>query len=564
MAGVENGGNLENERKFLLSGMPQQAEGAPSAEITQGYLFIDQDREVRIRREGDRYTLCRKTGNGLTRIEEEHEISREVFEILFGEVIGQPIVKDRYTLLEAGREITVDSYKGGLSGLTVAEVEFPDEDSAGQFEMPSWVDTEVTGVKMYSNKNLALHGLENPKPQSTENSSEKINVSDEMLARFVGKVQALVDETNDRSIVIGVGGRTSSGKTTAVISSLITAFPDMVTVISTDDFAKGTEFVKDKIRQGVAMNYDHPNYYDTPEARRVVGDLLDGKSTQKPVFNFKKGEGEPDGEERVDPSKIIVVEGLYALSPDLADLYDTTAFVDISMHGSIIRRLMRDIQRTNMTPAQILRYYMDYAESMYQQFIQATKDSSEFVIPNEYDPIVESWRSTSQDAQVKYKGDIEESELLRSGSQYLGEFDQHDDYFFFDRDTRDSQEYLRIRNDGTRRVVTYKGPPNKDDPYNSRARMEFEISEADEESLKSAATPDVSITKKRQMYLLDGAVVMRDDVKRVRDGEVKDLGNFVEIHLSGDASTDPATLEKVCNKLRLDPVNRSNTSYSRM
>jgi predicted adenylyl cyclase CyaB len=562
MAVQENGGNLEIERKFLIGTLPQQVEGAPSTEITQGYLVIEPDREVRIRREGDTYTLCRKTGEGLTRGEKEYEISPEVFEILYGEVIGSPIIKQRFTVLDSGVEMTVDKYKGNLDGLVVAEAEFPDEESASKFGIPTWVDSEVTGVKKYSNKNLALHGLDNSEPQITQNSPEKIEISDEMLERFVSKVKSLVDETHDRSVRVGVGGRTSAGKTTAAIGRLLSEFPDMVTVISTDDFAKGSEFLKEQLAKGRKLNYDHPEYYDTQNTRRVVANLSSGEAAIKPVFNFKKGEGEPDGQEKVDPKKIIVVEGLYALSPDLLDLYDTTAFVDISMHGSIVRRLMRDIQRTNMTPDQILRYYVDCVEPMYQEFILPTKEKSEFVIQNEYDPSVEAVRSTARDSQLKYKGEVAESDLLRSGSQYLGEFDQEDQYFFFDKNTIGSQEYLRIRNDGNRCVVTYKGPPVKDDPYNSRARMEFEISPDDEATLKAAVTPDVSIKKRRQMYLLDGVVVMCDSVKSARDGEERDLGNFVELHLPNDV--DSSAINKVCAKLKLDPENISNTSYSRM
>ena len=264
MAGAENSGNLENERKFLLSGMPQQAEGAPSVEITQGYLVIEPDREVRVRQEGDRFTLCRKTGEGRIRGEDEYEISLEVFNILWGEIIGKPIEKTRFTVLEAGTEMTVDKYRGELEGLIVAEAEFPDEESANKFEKPSWVDEEVTGVKRYSNKNLALHGLDKSESQNTENSPEKIEISDEMLERFVSKVKSLVDETHDRSVRVGVGGRTSAGKTTAAIGRLLSEFPDMVTVISTDDFAKGSEYLKEQLEKGRKLNYDHPDYYDTP------------------------------------------------------------------------------------------------------------------------------------------------------------------------------------------------------------------------------------------------------------------------------------------------------------
>ena len=45
-----------------------------------------------------------------------------------------------------------------LEGLVVAEVEFPSEDEAGDFEPPAWIGEEVTGDERYLNETLATRG----------------------------------------------------------------------------------------------------------------------------------------------------------------------------------------------------------------------------------------------------------------------------------------------------------------------------------------------------------------------------------------------------------------------
>jgi adenylate cyclase len=50
----------------------------------------------------------------------------------------------------------VDVYHGSLDGLVTAEVELSHE--AEKFARPSWLGTEVSQDKTYSNKNLARAG----------------------------------------------------------------------------------------------------------------------------------------------------------------------------------------------------------------------------------------------------------------------------------------------------------------------------------------------------------------------------------------------------------------------
>jgi CYTH domain-containing protein len=54
--------------------------------------------------------------------------------------------------------IELDVFRGGLSGLCVAEVEFPSEEEAAAFSPPDWFGREVTDDERFKNKSLARHG----------------------------------------------------------------------------------------------------------------------------------------------------------------------------------------------------------------------------------------------------------------------------------------------------------------------------------------------------------------------------------------------------------------------
>jgi CYTH domain-containing protein len=55
-------------------------------------------------------------------------------------------------------KVELDVYEADLEGLKVAEVEFPSEDEAGNFQPPDWIGEEVTGDERYLNETLATRG----------------------------------------------------------------------------------------------------------------------------------------------------------------------------------------------------------------------------------------------------------------------------------------------------------------------------------------------------------------------------------------------------------------------
>jgi CYTH domain-containing protein/CHAD domain-containing protein len=149
----------EIERKFVLEAMPAEVAGAPGTAIEQGYLAVDGDAEVRLRREGERRRLTVKRGHGESRGEIEVELASDPFDDLWPLTAGRRLRKTRHRVpLGEGLVAEVDRYEGELEGLVVAEVEFPSEEAARRFRPPPWFGREATGDPAFANQNLAHEG----------------------------------------------------------------------------------------------------------------------------------------------------------------------------------------------------------------------------------------------------------------------------------------------------------------------------------------------------------------------------------------------------------------------
>lgn len=152
---------MEIERKFLVFALPEGLTDAKKAKIEQCYLdFGDGDEpERRLRRledeDGVVYFYTEKGKGDLCREEEEYEISEYSYTRLLETAVSETIKKTRYYLPLGELIIEIDVYDGVHEGLMVAEVEFPDLQSARTFSPPGWFGREVTSLPEYRNKNLA-------------------------------------------------------------------------------------------------------------------------------------------------------------------------------------------------------------------------------------------------------------------------------------------------------------------------------------------------------------------------------------------------------------------------
>ena len=151
----------EIERKFLVKG-DFKSDVFKSTRITQGYLSSVPERTVRVRVKGEKgFITVKGIGNesGASRYEWEKEIPvdevREVLKICEPGVID----KTRYLVKNGDYTFEVDEFYGDNDGLTVAEIELPDEQA--QFERPAWLGDEVTGDVRFYNSMLMKNPYKN-------------------------------------------------------------------------------------------------------------------------------------------------------------------------------------------------------------------------------------------------------------------------------------------------------------------------------------------------------------------------------------------------------------------
>ncbi len=147
---------MEIERKYLIDKekLPFSPEDYPCRHIEQGYLCTEP--VVRIRRDNEDYVLTYKSKGLMVREEYNLPLTKEAYVHLREKVDGRIITKDRYVIpLDCGLHVELDRFLGDLAGLLLAEVEFPDEDSANRFRPPAWFGEDVTFSSAYHNSTLS-------------------------------------------------------------------------------------------------------------------------------------------------------------------------------------------------------------------------------------------------------------------------------------------------------------------------------------------------------------------------------------------------------------------------
>ena len=125
--------NMEIEKKFLINTLPAELEKYPFHHIEQGYLSTAPVEE---------YNL---------------PLTKESYEHLKEKADGNIISKKRYLipLEETDLTIELDIFDPPFSPLCLAEVEFPDIESADRFIPPAWFGKDVTEDPAYHNSNMS-------------------------------------------------------------------------------------------------------------------------------------------------------------------------------------------------------------------------------------------------------------------------------------------------------------------------------------------------------------------------------------------------------------------------
>ena len=183
-----------------------------------------------------------------------------------------------------------------------------------------------------------------------------------------------------KPILIGIAGGTASGKS-SIADILKKDFDNSksVKIIKEDDYYKDQSNLS--MEERVKTNYDHPLAFDFDLMFSQLNDLLNCKTIEKPTYDYTV-HNRSDRIEIVEPSDVIILEGLFALyNPEIRAMEDIKIFVDTDADIRFIRRLRRDIIERNRTMENVMEQYLTTVKPMHDQFIEPTKKYADVIIP---------------------------------------------------------------------------------------------------------------------------------------------------------------------------------------
>jgi len=182
-----------------------------------------------------------------------------------------------------------------------------------------------------------------------------------------------------KTIIIGIGGGTGSGKTSLAKGILAEYGEGEVVVIEQDSYYNDLSHILYEER--VDQNYDHPDSIDIDLFESHLQQLLDGKTIAIPTYDFST-HVRMDKTTPITQHHVIVVEGILALHyPQLRKLFTIKIFVDTPADIRFIRRLTRDIHERGRTPESVNKQYLSTVRPMHEQFVEPSKYYADLIIP---------------------------------------------------------------------------------------------------------------------------------------------------------------------------------------
>jgi phosphoribulokinase len=142
----------------------------------------------------------------------------------------------------------------------------------------------------------------------------------------------------DRVVLIGVAGDSGCGKSTFLRRLTDLFGEEFMTVICLDDYHSLDR--KGRKEAGVTALNPKANNFDLMYEQ--IKALKNGQAIDKPIYNHETGELDPP--ERIEPNKVVVIEGLHPLYDErVRKLVDFSVYLDISDEVKINWKIQRDM-----------------------------------------------------------------------------------------------------------------------------------------------------------------------------------------------------------------------------
>lgn len=193
----------------------------------------------------------------------------------------------------------------------------------------------------------------------------------------VKAIQLMRKRNEGKVLVVGVAGPSGAGKT-SLAQKIISVLPKS-TLISLDNYLDTSQKVIDE-------NFDDYRLVDFKLLAENLKDLLENKPTKLPLYDFRKSGRYAYKSVSPPESKVVVVEGIYALHESVRPYLDLQISISGGVHFDLIKRVFRDIQRTGQKPQEAIQQITETVHPMYKAFIEPDLDRAQIRIVNKFNP----------------------------------------------------------------------------------------------------------------------------------------------------------------------------------
>ncbi len=187
-----------------------------------------------------------------------------------------------------------------------------------------------------------------------------------------------------RPFLVGIAGGSGSGKTTLANEISSNYDQKKVAIIEQDSYYVNIPVIN--LKQKKKFNFDHPSAIDITLFEKDLKSLLEGKTINVPLYDFKTHSRLKEYRQ-LKPHHIIVVEGILVLHyPQIRELFSLKIFVDTPEDLRFNRRQKRDINERGRNEENIIEQYVNSVRPIHDKFVEPSKYFADEIILGENRP----------------------------------------------------------------------------------------------------------------------------------------------------------------------------------
>ncbi|KAK6153514.1 hypothetical protein DH2020_013153 [Rehmannia glutinosa] len=275
----------------------------------------------------------------------------------------------------------------------------------------------------------------------------------------------LLAQRNEGMVLVGVAGPSGAGKT--VFTEKILNFMPSIAIINMDNYNDATRIIDG--------NFDGPRLTDYDTLLENIRCLKEGIPVQIPIYDFKSSSRVGYRTLEVPSSRIVIIEGIYALSEKLRPLLDLRVSVTGGVHFDLVKRVLRDIQRAGQEPEEIIHQISETVYPMYKAFIEPDLQTAHIKIINKFNPF-SGFQNPTYILKSTRQVTVDQIKAVLSEDYKETSEETYDIYLLPPGEDPDAcQSYLRMRNrDGKYNLMFEEWVT--DSPFIISPRITFEVS----------------------------------------------------------------------------------------